>query len=83
MKILIRALKPFRLLLPALLGATFCCAAGALVRIWYAQSVSDFMRCSSFASAGVTGLYIYCNAGLFFCKGKLAGLFLPEGARYN
>ena len=43
MKILIKALRPFRCLLPAILWATLCCAAASLTRVRYAESVSGFM----------------------------------------
>ncbi len=43
MKILIKALRPFRCLMPAILWATLCCAAAALTRVRYAESVSGFM----------------------------------------
>ena len=86
MKILIRALKPFRLLLPALLGATFCCAAGALVRIWYAQSVSDFIdgamngSVSVAALAWAAGLLVVffheCRTGGFETRAPLLGQVL-------
>ena len=56
MKILLRALRPFRRLLPAVLGATLCCTAGSLVRIWYAQSVSGFIDGAMNGSISVSAL---------------------------
>ena len=86
MKILIRALKPFRLLLPALLGATFCCAAGALVRIWYAQSVSDFIDGAMNGSVSVNALawaagLAYDNEARLFAVGR--DLYAPIAQRFG
>ena len=89
MKILIQALRPFRRLLPALLGATFCCAVGSLVRIWYAESVSGFIdgAINGYIAVGAlvwaAGLLVVFSALQYLCEYGYERTFLRGGDMLN